>query len=92
MDLWFWRSVATRWNRPFQRSCDIHARNAPLSVAYNFGAWFGGFMPTIAFTSFTVTGNFYAGLWYAIVLLVCSAVVGALFLPETRGRCLRAIE
>lgn len=67
-------------------------RDTALSVPYNVGAWFGGFLPTIVFSTFTVTGSFYAGLWYAIFVLLASAVAGALFLPETRGRTLAGIS
>ena len=32
------------------------------------------------------TGNIYSGLWYPVVVAALTIVVGALFLPETRGR------
>jgi MFS family permease len=67
-------------------------RDTSLSIAYNLGAWFGGFLPTIVFSAFTLTGNFYSGLWYAAAVLLMSATVGIMFLPETRGRTLVAIE
>ena len=60
-------------------------------MPYNVGAWSGGFLPTIVFSTFTVTGSFYAGLWYAIFVLLASTVIGAYFLPETRGRTLEGV-
>ena len=59
--------------------------DSALSVPYNIGAWFGGFLPTIVFAAFTLTGDFYAGLGYAVAVLVFSSVMAVLFLPETRG-------
>ncbi|MFC7397531.1 MFS transporter [Chelatococcus sp. GCM10030263] len=66
-------------------------RYTAFSLPYNIGGWFGGFMPAIAFSAFTVTGNLYAGLWYSVVILCLSTLIGALFLPETRNRSLGAI-
>jgi MFS family permease len=67
-------------------------RDSALSVPYNVGAWFGGFLPTIVFAVFTLTGDFYAGLWYAVAVLVVSSATAVLFLPETRGKSLGAID
>jgi MFS family permease len=66
-------------------------RYTAFSLPYNIGGWFGGFMPAIAFSAFTVTGNLYAGLWYSAFILCLSTIIGALFLPETRNRSLGAI-
>jgi MFS family permease len=66
-------------------------RYTAFSLPYNIGGWFGGFMPAIAFSAFTITGNLYAGLWYSAVILCLSTIIGALFLPETRNRSLGAI-
>ena len=67
-------------------------RNTALSVPYTVGGWFGGFFPAIAFSAFTATGHLYAGLWYAVAVLAVAFAVSALFLPETRGRALDAIQ
>jgi MFS family permease len=66
-------------------------RNTAFSLSYNIGGWFGGFLPAISFAAFTATGNLYAGLWYSGAVLLLSFLIGALFLPETRGRSLEAI-
>jgi hypothetical protein len=58
-----------------------------MSLPYHIGnGWFGGFLPTIAFAIVAATGNIYSGLWYPIIVAALTIVIGALFLPETRGR------
>ena len=46
----------------------------------------GGLLPAVAFTIVAATGNVFAGLWYPVNLAALCFVVGALALPETRGR------
>jgi MFS family permease len=67
-------------------------RYTAFSLPYNIGGWFGGFLPAISFAAFTATGNLYAGVWYSVSVLMLAFVIGGLFLPETRGRSLEAIE
>jgi MFS family permease len=67
-------------------------RTTAFALPYNIGGWFGGFLPAIWFTTFTVTGNLYAGLWYSIAVLLISLAIGALLLPETRGRALEEVS
>jgi MFS family permease len=62
-------------------------RYTALSFPQNFGnGWFGGLLPAVAFTIVAATGNVFAGLWYPVSLAALCFVVGALALPETRGR------
>ena len=62
-------------------------RYTALSFPQNFGnGWFGGLLPAVAFTIVAATGNVFAGLWYPVGLSALCLVVGALALPETRGR------
>ncbi len=62
-------------------------RYTSMSLPYHIGnGWFGGFLPTIAFAMVAATGDIYYGLWYPIVISVMTAVVGALFMPETKDR------
>jgi len=62
-------------------------RYTSLSLPYHIGnGWFGGFLPTTAFAMVAATGDIYYGLWYPIVIAVMTAVVGTLFLPETKDR------
>jgi len=62
-------------------------RYTSMSLPYHIGnGWFGGFLPTIAFAMVAATGDIYYGLWYPIIIAVMTAVVGTLFMPETKDR------
>jgi MFS family permease len=62
-------------------------RTTSLSLPYHIGnGWFGGFLPTIGYAMVAATGDIYYGLWYPIVVAVMTAILGALFLPETKDR------
>ncbi len=62
-------------------------RYTSMSVPYHIGAgWFGGFLPAVAFTLVAITGNIYSGLWYPVIVVIVTLIVGAWFLPETAGR------
>jgi len=60
-------------------------RYTSMSLPYHIGnGWFGGFLPTTAFAMVAATGNIYYGLWYPIVVASLTAVIGTLFLKETK--------
>jgi len=62
-------------------------RYTSVSLPYHIGnGWFGGFLPTTAFALVAATGDIYFGLWYPVVIAAATAVVGTLFLPETKDR------
>lgn len=62
-------------------------RYTSMSLPYHIGnGWFGGFLPVTSFAIVAATGDIYAGLWYPIVVASVTALIGALLLPETRGR------
>lgn len=62
-------------------------RYTSMSLPYHIGnGWFGGFLPTVAFAMVAATGDIYYGLWYPIIIAVMTAVLGILFLPETKDR------
>ncbi len=62
-------------------------RYTSLSLPYHIGnGWFGGLLPTIAFTIVAATGNIFAGLWYPVIVAAVVFVVALLFLPETKDR------
>ncbi|MBG6289617.1 MFS transporter [Pseudomonas nitroreducens] len=62
-------------------------RYTSMSLPYHIGnGWFGGFLPTVAFAMVAAIGDIYYGLWYPIVIAVMTAVLGILFLPETKDR------
>jgi len=60
-------------------------RYTSMSLPYHIGnGWFGGFLPVTSFAIVAATGNIYNGLWYPIVVAVVTAVIGTLFLRETK--------
>jgi MFS family permease len=62
-------------------------RYTSMSLPYHIGnGWFGGFLPTVAFALVALTGDIYYGLWYPIIVALGTTIIGALFLPETRGK------
>lgn len=64
-------------------------RYTSMSLPYHIGnGWFGGFLPVTSFAIVAATGNIYNGLWYPIVVAVMTAVIGTLFLRETKDQSL----
>jgi MFS family permease len=62
-------------------------RYTSMSLPYHIGnGWFGGLLPATSFAMVAQTGDIYFGLWYPIVIAVATAIIGALFLPETKDR------
>jgi MFS family permease len=60
-------------------------RYTSMSLPYHIGnGWFGGMLPLLATAMVAASGNIYYGLWYPIVVALMSAVVGFLFLYETK--------
>jgi MFS family permease len=65
----------------------VRIRYSGVSVALQLGnGWIGGFAPFVATAVVIATGNIFGGLWYAVAIAGLTAVIGALLLPETRGR------
>ncbi|WP_314948800.1 MFS transporter [Bradyrhizobium cosmicum] len=68
----------------------VQIRYSGVSVALQLGnGWIGGFAPFVATTIVIATGNIFGGLWYTIAVAGLTAIIGALLLPETRGRDIR---
>jgi MFS family permease len=62
-------------------------RSTSLSLPYHIGVGIlGGFLPFVASALVVYYGNFFAGLWYPVVIALATAVVGIIFLPETKDR------
>lgn len=62
-------------------------RYTSMSLPYHIGnGWFGGLLPTISFAMVSTTGDIYYGLWYPIIVALCTAVIGAFFLPDTHEK------
>jgi MFS family permease len=61
-------------------------RYTSLSLPYHIGnGVFGGLLPLIGLSICAATGNIYAGLYYPIVVVAVTFVVGSLALRETHG-------
>ncbi|RUP10818.1 MFS transporter [Hyphomicrobium sp.] len=67
-------------------------RYTSMSLPYHIGnGWFGGLLPATAFAMVAATGDIYYGLWYPIVVAAATAVIGFLFIPETKDRDIHTI-
>ncbi len=60
-------------------------RYTSMSLPYHIGnGWFGGLLPTTSFALVAFKGDIYYGLWYPIIIALATAVIGTLFVAETR--------
>ena len=61
-------------------------RYTSMSLPYHIGnGWFGGMLPLLATALVAWSGDIYYGLWYPIIVAVMTAIIGALFLRETKN-------
>lgn len=68
-------------------------RYTSVSLPYHIGnGWLGGLLPTIAFAVVAQTGDMYSGLWYPVIVAGVTAVVGTLWLKETKDVDLDTVE
>jgi len=68
-------------------------RYTAMSLPYNIGTgWVGGLLPAASFALVAASGNIYFGLWYSVAFTLVAVVVSLIWLPETRGRDLNAIQ
>ena len=66
-------------------------RYTSMSLPYHIGnGWFGGLLPTTAFALVAYKGDMYYGLWYPIIIAMATAVIGILFVSETKDNDLHA--
>jgi len=64
-------------------------RYTSMSLPYHIGnGWFGGFLPVTSFAIVAATGDIYNGLWYPIIVAVMTAIIGTLFLRETKDQAI----
>jgi MFS family permease len=62
-------------------------RYTSMSLPYHIGnGWFGGMLPLFATALVAYHGNIYYGLWYPVLVAIATAVIGSLFLKETKDR------
>ena len=60
-------------------------RYTSMSLPYHIGnGWFGGLLPTTSFALVAYAGDIYFGLWYPIVIAMMTAIVGSIFVAETK--------
>jgi MFS family permease len=60
-------------------------RYTSMSLPYHIGnGWLGGLLPTTAFALVAYKGDIYYGLWYPIVVALSTALIGSLFVAETK--------
>ena len=67
-------------------------RYTALSVPYHAAVgWIGGLLPAVAFSLVVATGNIYYGLWYPVIVVSLSVLIGMCCVQEARGRDLHAV-
>lgn len=60
-------------------------RYSSMSLPYHVGnGWFGGLLPATVFAMVALKGDMYYGLWYPIIIAAVTAVIGILFVKETK--------
>jgi MFS family permease len=68
-------------------------RYTSMSLPYHIGnGWFGGLLPTTAFALVAFKGDIYYGLWYPIIIALITAVIGILFVKETKDNDIYASD
>jgi MFS family permease len=67
-------------------------RYTSMSLPYHIGnGWFGGMLPLTTAAVVAATGNIYAGLWYPVIIAAITALVGFIFIRETKNHELHTI-
>jgi MFS family permease len=67
-------------------------RYTSMSLPYHIGnGWFGGMLPLTTAAVVAATGNIYAGLWYPVIVAALTAVVGIIFIRETKDHHLSTL-
>jgi len=62
-------------------------RYTSMSLPYHIGnGWVGGLLPGTVFAMNAQSGSIYFGLWYPVVIATATAIIGLLFIPETKDR------
>jgi len=62
-------------------------RYTSMSLPYHIGnGWFGGLLPATVFAMNAQSGSIYFGLWYPVAIAAATAVIGLIFVPETKDR------
>lgn len=68
-------------------------RYTGMSLPYHIGnGWFGGLLPATVFAMSAAAGDIYYGLWYPIAIAAMSLIVGIIFVRDTKGTDLDAVQ
>ncbi|MFZ6642105.1 MFS transporter [Undibacterium sp. TC4M20W] len=68
-------------------------RYTSMSLPYHIGnGWFGGLLPFFAVAMVASKGDIYYGLWYPIIIASVTAVIGFLFVKETKDNDIYAAD
>jgi MFS family permease len=60
-------------------------RYTSMSLPYHIGnGWFGGMLPLTTAAVVAANGNIFAGLWYPVIVAAITAILGILFIRETK--------
>jgi MFS family permease len=61
-------------------------RYTSMSLPYHIGnGWFGGMLPLTAAALVAAKGDIFAGLWYPVIVAAITAVIGVIFVRESRN-------
>jgi MFS family permease len=67
-------------------------RYTSMSLPYHIGnGWFGGMLPLTASAMVAASGDIYSGLWYPVVVAAITAVIGSIFIRETKDHHLSTL-
>ena len=67
-------------------------RYTSMSLPYHIGnGWFGGMLPLTATALVAASGNIYAGLWYPVIVAALTAVIGIIFIRESKDHQLHVL-
>jgi MFS family permease len=67
-------------------------RYTSMSLPYHIGnGWFGGMLPLTTAAMVAANGNIYAGLWYPVIVAAVTAVLGTLFIRETKDHKIQTV-
>ncbi len=68
-------------------------RYTSMSLPYHLGnGWMGGLLPATSFALVAYKGDIYYGLWYPIIIAAATAIIGTLFVRETKDNDIYAAD
>ncbi|MBV8636281.1 MAG: MFS transporter, partial [Burkholderiaceae bacterium] len=68
-------------------------RYTSMSLPYHLGnGWMGGLLPATSFARVAYKGDIDYGLWYPIIIAAATAIIGTLFVRETKDNDIYAAD